>query len=83
MLPNEHQLAAANLKLESGIAERKLAEQALRDSEGRYRLLFKSNPFRCGFMIARRAFLAGTPQRAALWVHDQNFIEWQLRCPSP
>ena len=39
------QLAAANKELETEEAERKLAEEALRDSEARYRLLFESNPF--------------------------------------
>jgi PAS domain S-box-containing protein len=39
------QLAEANKELEVEIAERKLAEEALRDSESRYRHLFESNPF--------------------------------------
>lgn len=39
------QLAAANQELETEVAERKLAETALRGSEGRYRLLFECNPF--------------------------------------
>lgn len=38
------QLAAANKELETEEAERRLAEEALRDSEGRYRLLFERNP---------------------------------------
>jgi two-component system cell cycle sensor histidine kinase/response regulator CckA len=39
------QLAAANEELEKEVAERKLAESSLRDSESRYRLLFESNPY--------------------------------------
>lgn len=39
------QLAAINEELQTEVADRKLAEKALRDSEGRYRLLFDSNPF--------------------------------------
>ena len=39
------QLAAANQELETEVAKSKSAEEALRDSEKRYRLLFESNPF--------------------------------------
>jgi PAS domain S-box-containing protein len=39
------QLASANQELEKEVAERKSVAEALRDSEGRYRLLFESNPF--------------------------------------
>jgi two-component system cell cycle sensor histidine kinase/response regulator CckA len=39
------QLEAANCGLEKEVAERKLTDKALRDSEARYRLLFESNPF--------------------------------------
>jgi PAS domain S-box-containing protein len=39
------ELAAANRELETEVAERKSVEGALRDSEGRYRLLFQRNPF--------------------------------------
>jgi len=39
------QLEAANCGLEKEVAERELADKALRDSEARYRLLFESNPF--------------------------------------
>jgi len=39
------ELAAINSELQTEVSDRKLAEEALRDSEGRYRLLFESNPF--------------------------------------
>ncbi|HVG32634.1 MAG TPA: ATP-binding protein [Pyrinomonadaceae bacterium] len=39
------QLEAANCGLEKEVAERELADKALRDSEARYRMLFESNPF--------------------------------------
>jgi len=39
------QLAATNLELEKEVTEHKLTEEALRESEKRYRLLFESNPF--------------------------------------
>jgi hypothetical protein len=39
------QLAAINQELEKEVAEHRLTEEALRESEKRYRLLFESNPF--------------------------------------
>ncbi|HEX8649716.1 MAG TPA: ATP-binding protein [Pyrinomonadaceae bacterium] len=39
------QLADANQELEKEVAGHKLTEEALRESEKRYRLLFESNPF--------------------------------------
>lgn len=45
VIERTRQLKAANQGLEKEVAERKLAEKALRDSEAHYRLLFESNPF--------------------------------------
>ncbi len=45
VLERTTQLAAINRELEKEVGEHKLTEEALRESEKRYRLLFESNPF--------------------------------------
>jgi hypothetical protein len=53
------QLADANHELEKEVAGHKLTEEALRESEKRYRLLFESNPFPMWvYDLNTRAFLA-------------------------
>jgi two-component system, cell cycle sensor histidine kinase and response regulator CckA len=53
------QLAAINHELEKEVGEHRLTEEALRESEKRYRLLFESNPFPMWvYDIETLAFLA-------------------------
>ena len=53
------QLAVINQELEKEVAEHRLTEEALRESEKRYRLLFESNPFPMWvYDIETLAFLA-------------------------